>query len=100
MSEPDPLHPWEPWQNLTNAEVCLFLGWSLTQLKRARADRVIPYYLNRGRPSYLAADVYAYKDSLRVEAESPKKVRRRRTPEHNAKIAESVRAARKKASKS
>lgn len=81
----DPLYPWPPHVIVDKHEAGPFLGLSDHQLNRARFDGVLPYYLHRGRSvGFLAADLYEYRDAMRIVKPPKPKVTRKRTAEHNA----------------
>lgn len=73
-------------------------GLTRLQQKRARHDGLLRFYRSRGRTiRYQVADLLAYRDAMFVPVTPKPKITRKRTPEHNAKIAAAVKAARAKA---
>ncbi|MEP6658852.1 MAG: hypothetical protein ABJD24_02935 [Acidimicrobiales bacterium] len=76
-------------------------GLTHAQQKRARFDGLLPFYRHRGhKVLYRVGDLYAYRDSMFVPTKRKPPITRTRTPEHNEKIGNAVKAARAKASKS
>jgi hypothetical protein len=99
MSESDTLRPWPPYKLVPVKEAADFLGVTLAWMKRARRDGFITFTRLRNTTVVRAADLYRLIEENTVRAAPRPRVTRKRTPEHNARIAESVKAslARKRA---
>lgn len=95
MSVPESLRPWPPYKFIpVYPDGADFLGVTRPWMKRARQDGFIEVVRLRGTLVIQAAELYRIVDENTEErAPEAPRVRRTRTPEHNANIAKSVRAA-------
>ena len=93
----DPDHPYLA-HRLVGPEIAEEItGLSPSQQKRARQDGLLKFYRHRGMAiRYKVADLYEYRDAMFVAVDRKPKITRKRSPEHNEKIAASVKAARAK----
>src|SRR4051812_31149442 len=91
---PDPLRPWPPYQFVRVYPVATdFLGVTRPWMKRARQDGFIEVVRLRGTLVVRASELYRIVEENTEPRKPPKRIQRKRTAEHNAKIAAGVRAA-------
>ena len=86
----DPLRPWPDHKCVPVREAADFLGVTEYWMKRARMDGFITFIRLRNTTVVRAAELYRIVETNTVPATIERTTRRRRTPEHNAKIGASV----------
>lgn len=92
---PDSSRPWPDYKHVPVwPDACDFLGVTRPWMKRARQDGFIEIVRLRGTLVIRAGELYRIVDENTEErSEEPRPIRRKRTAEHNEKIAAGVRAA-------